>query len=79
MTALKNVSNQQIRVTGAEGERDIAPGQTVEVEGRTNWTNHLFVKAGWLEVVDTAKPKRKTKDEQSGQDKQADTEQPEQG
>lgn len=67
MTALKNVSNQQIRVTGAEGERDIAPGVTVDVDGRTNWKEHLFVRAGWLEVI-SEKRKGKREPEQQEPD-----------
>lgn len=51
MTALKNVGKQMLAVEDAGERKEIAPGQAVDVDGRQSWANHLFVKAGWLEIV----------------------------
>lgn len=51
MTALKNVGKQMLAVEDAGERKEIAPGVTVDVDGRTNWKEHLFVRAGWLEVI----------------------------
>lgn len=57
MTALTNRSKQLVVVTDAGEDKEIRPGSTIEVDGRTNWKDHLFVKAGWLEVVGEGKRK----------------------
>lgn len=48
MTALTNVSKQLVAVTDAGARKEIRPGATVDVDGRQNWKDDLFVKAGWL-------------------------------
>lgn len=50
MTTLTNRSKQMVSVEDEGGEKIVAPGSTVDVDGRQNWAEHLFVKAGWLEV-----------------------------
>lgn len=50
MTTLTNVSKQLVAVTDAGAMKDIRPGETVEVDGRQNWKDDLFVKAGWLKL-----------------------------
>lgn len=67
MTALKNVSKQMLAVEDAEERKEIAPGVTVDVDGRTNWKEHLFVRAGWLEVI-SEKRKGKREPEQQEPD-----------
>ncbi|MBU0792254.1 MAG: hypothetical protein KKC55_17595 [Gammaproteobacteria bacterium] len=50
MTTLTNVSKQLVAVTDAGVMKDIRPGETVNVDGRQNWEDDLFVKAGWLKL-----------------------------
>lgn len=50
MTALTNRSKQMVSVEDDGVEKEIAPGATVDVDGRKDWSEHLFVKAGWLEI-----------------------------
>lgn len=57
MTVLINRSKQLIVVTDAGEDKEIRSGATIEVDGRANWKDHLFVRAGWLEVVGEGKRK----------------------
>ena len=50
MTTLTNRSKQLVAVTDAGALKHIAPGASVDVDGRQNWKDDLFVKAGWLEI-----------------------------
>lgn len=50
MTTLTNVSRQLVTVADAGVMKDIAPGASVDVDGRQNWKDDLFVKAGWLKL-----------------------------
>jgi len=50
MTTLTNVSRQLVAVTDAGEVKNIAPGASVDVDGRQNWEDDLFVKAGWLKL-----------------------------
>ncbi len=50
MTTLTNVSKQLVAVTDAGELKRIAPGVTLDVDGRQNWKDDLFVKAGWLKL-----------------------------
>jgi hypothetical protein len=50
MTTLTNVSKQLVAVTDAGVMKDIRPGASVDVDGRQNWKDDLFVKAGWLKL-----------------------------
>lgn len=50
MTALTNCSAQLVAVDDAGERKEIAPGATVDVDGRQNWAGHLFVRAGWLRI-----------------------------
>lgn len=59
MTSLTNSSKQAVTVEDGGEQKEIAPGATVDVDGRQNWRDHLFVKAGWLEVVEPVKPEPK--------------------
>lgn len=62
MTTLTNVSRQLVAVTDAGVMKDIAPGASVDVDGRQNWKDDLFVKAGWLKLSEPeqAKPEDAT-------------------
>lgn len=48
MTTLTNDSQQLVAVTDAGQRKEVRPGATVDVDGRQNWKDDLFVKAGWL-------------------------------
>jgi len=57
MTALTNVSKQLVAVTDAGELKHIAPGASVDVDGRQNWEDDLFVKAGWLKLSESEQAK----------------------
>lgn len=50
MIQLTNCHKQPLVVRDGEARHEIAPGATIEVSGG-DWSEHLFVKAGWLQVV----------------------------
>ena len=60
MTTLTNVSKQLVAVTDAGVMKDIAPGASVDVDGRQNWKDDLFVKAGWLKLSEPEQAKPET-------------------
>ncbi|MGE4336225.1 MAG: hypothetical protein AB7E55_09655 [Pigmentiphaga sp.] len=60
MTTLTNVSRQLVVVTDAGVMKQIAPGASVDVDGRQNWKDDLFVKAGWLKLSEPEQAKPKT-------------------
>lgn len=64
MTALKNVGKQMLAVEDAGERKEIAPGQVVDVDGRQSWANHLFVRAGWLEVISEKRKGKKEPEQQ---------------
>lgn len=57
MTTLTNRSKQLVAVTDAGALKHIAPGASVEVDGRQNWEADLFVKAGWLALSEPEQDK----------------------
>ena len=58
MASLTNVSKQLVVVTDAGARKEVAPGATVDVDGRQNWKDDLFVKAGWLKLSEPAEVKK---------------------
>jgi hypothetical protein len=60
MTTLTNVSRQLVAVTDAGVMKQIAPGASVDVDGRQNWKDDLFVKAGWLKLSEPEQVKPET-------------------
>lgn len=57
MTTLTNVSRQLVAVADAGVMKNIAPGASVDVDGRQNWKDDLFVKAGWLKLSEPEQAK----------------------
>ena len=57
MTSITNVSKQLVAVTDAGVMKHIAPGASVDVDGRQNWKDDLFVKAGWLKLSEPEQEK----------------------
>lgn len=56
---LRNVANCVLYVDNGDGNIAINPSETLDVDGRKAWDEHLFVKAGWLEVIEDKKPDNK--------------------
>lgn len=61
MTMLTNRHTAEVAVMEAGARVAIAPGDSIEVDGRQNWNDHIFIKAGWLEIAEPEKPRRKSK------------------
>lgn len=52
MTQLTNKHTSQLNVQDKGKVVSIGVGETVDVDGRSDWSKNLFVKAGWLVVED---------------------------
>ena len=71
---LLNVTKGQLCVDNGKGLEYIDPGKDLDVDGRKDWTKNLFVKAGWLGIIEDDKAEKSVRQ----QDKQSDTDKKEQ-
>ena len=55
MTKLTNKHTAQLNVQDKDKNVSIEVGDTVEVDGRSDWSKNLFVKAGWLIIEEESK------------------------
>lgn len=60
MTKLINLHKVDLTVFDGDVKVTIKPGDSAEVDGRRDWSDNLFIKAGMLEVIED-KPKAKSK------------------
>ncbi|CAM0105114.1 hypothetical protein VPH209E381_0046 [Vibrio phage 209E38-1] len=60
MTKLLNKDKVDLTVYDGDVAITIKPGESVDVDGRRDWSDNLFVKAELLEVIED-KPKAKSK------------------
>ena len=54
MTKLTNKHTAELNVLNMGVTTKIDVGETVDVDGRSNWSKNIFVKAGWLEVEESS-------------------------
>lgn len=59
MTKLLNLEKCILYVDDGNGNIAINPGETMDVDGRKAWNEHLFVTGGMLEIVEDKKPQEK--------------------
>ncbi|MDX1487716.1 MAG: hypothetical protein R3268_05910 [Acidiferrobacterales bacterium] len=65
---LKNTRKVQLTVELKDGRKaTFNPGEAHDVDGRQNWAEHCFVKAGWLVEVEEPRAARKAKKEDTEQ------------
>lgn len=60
MTKLFNKDKTDLTVFNGDEKVIIPSGESAEVDGRRDWSENLFVKAGLLEVVEDKKQSNKT-------------------
>lgn len=64
MAILTNTLQAEVTVHGKGGKYALSPGQSAEVDDKTNWGKHPYVMSGALilEAAATARPKSKGKE-----------------
>ena len=58
MTKLINLHKVDLTVFDGDVKVTIKPGESAEVDGRRDWSDNLFVKAGYLQVQEEKKQQK---------------------